>query len=101
MRAGNDYNRCRVIEKRIIAQRDADVDPVEMLEALVEHQGVEPSATSEAQRLFPRTSSRDLISLFLEYGFHRATHPLVGEANQRCRLIMLLTGHRASCVMDG
>src|SRR5882757_3462755 len=79
------HNRNGVIEKRIVPQRQTNIDSAQLVELLVEHQNIVPSAPSELERLFTGPRSGHVISLLRENALQRPTHPFVVASDQSNR----------------
>src|SRR5205823_10547243 len=86
MRRGNDYNRCGVIEERVISQRNADFDSAETLHALVDHDDVEAPRPRELEGVAAQADAGDFVSFALEDALHRTRHPFIAESNQSLQL---------------
>jgi hypothetical protein len=87
-----------VIEKRIVAQRQTNIDSTQFVELLVQHQDIVPAASSELERLFAGTGSRDVISLLRENALKRPPHPFVVASDQCNRTSHIRLGHDVASV---
>ena len=99
MRLRDHAYRRRVIKKRIVAQRNADVETRKVVNALVEHEDIEPAAAGELEHLLTGHAARDRKSPLRENGFQRPTHPFIATPDQSA---FRRTGrcHGVACVRE-
>ena len=71
-----------MIEDRVVAQRSADVETIQIIHPLVEKQDIEATAAGQLQRLLAGACPRRLITFLHENAFQRAGEPLVRTSDQ-------------------
>ena len=73
---------CRVIEERVISQRNTHFNGREVADILIEQNDVVVAATRELQHLLPRSDPRRGVAFVLEQRLERATHPIVTASDE-------------------
>src|SRR5450759_1011158 len=82
MRGGDYHDGRGVVEKRIVPQREADVDSGQFVELLVKHEDVVAAPPGQLERLLTQSGSRDVVSLLRENALQRSAQPFVAASDQ-------------------